>query len=73
MLTKEHSALSNRLGTPTDLSKEGVDEIGKSLRHLLADVFALFIKTKNFHWHMSGRISAISTGCWTTSRINCSP
>ncbi len=55
MLTKEHSALSNRLGTPTDLSKEGVDEIGKSLRHLLADVFALFIKTKNFHWHMSGR------------------
>src|ERR1700677_290571 len=40
--------------TPTDLSREGVAEITTALRQLLADVFALYVKTKNFHWHMSG-------------------
>jgi starvation-inducible DNA-binding protein len=39
----------------TDLSREGVEEITASLRPLLADVFALYLKAKNFHWHMSGR------------------
>ena len=43
------------LEVPTDLSREGVTEISASLRPLLADVFALYVKTKNFHWHMSGR------------------
>jgi starvation-inducible DNA-binding protein len=38
-----------------DLSREGVAEITASLRPLLADVFALYLKTKSFHWHMSGR------------------
>ena len=42
------------LRTPTDLNRDGVNEISSSLRHLLADVFALYVKTKNFHWHMSG-------------------
>jgi starvation-inducible DNA-binding protein len=42
------------LRTPTDLDAEGVSEISSSLRELLADVFALYVKTKNFHWHMSG-------------------
>jgi starvation-inducible DNA-binding protein len=42
------------LRTPTDLNAEGVSEISSSLRELLADVFALYMKTKNFHWHMSG-------------------
>jgi hypothetical protein len=41
--------------TPTDLSREGVTEISTALRQMLADVFALYLKTKNFHWHMSGR------------------
>jgi starvation-inducible DNA-binding protein len=41
--------------TPTDLSREGVAEITTVLRQSLADVFALYVKTKNFHWHMSGR------------------
>jgi len=36
------------------LDHEGVVEISRELRHLLADVFALYVKTKNFHWHMSG-------------------
>jgi starvation-inducible DNA-binding protein len=40
--------------TPTDLSRDAVVEISGDLRKLLADVFALYVKTKNFHWHMSG-------------------
>jgi len=40
--------------TPTDLNLKGVAEITASLKQLLADVFALYLKTKNFHWHMSG-------------------
>ena len=36
------------------LSPKGVEEITAELRPLLADVFALYLKTKNFHWHMSG-------------------
>jgi starvation-inducible DNA-binding protein len=38
----------------TDLSNEAVSEISTSLRQLLADTFALYVKTKNFHWHLSG-------------------
>jgi starvation-inducible DNA-binding protein len=38
-----------------DLGRQGVEEISTQLRQLLADVFALYLKTKNFHWHMSGR------------------
>jgi starvation-inducible DNA-binding protein len=43
------------LETPTNLDRKSVTEISSSLRQLLADVFALYVKTKNFHWHMSGR------------------
>src|SRR5438105_11084840 len=39
----------------TDLSRDAVVQISSELRKLLADVFALYLKTKNFHWHMSGR------------------
>src|SRR5277367_6357918 len=46
--------VKNALETPTDLDRKGVTEITSSLRELLADVFALYLKTKNFHWHMSG-------------------
>jgi starvation-inducible DNA-binding protein len=38
----------------SDLSENGVKEISTDLRKLLADVFALYVKTKNFHWHMTG-------------------
>ncbi|GGC64444.1 hypothetical protein GCM10010994_23800 [Chelatococcus reniformis] len=44
----------NRLDTPTDLSPEAVLEISDALKALLADTFTLYIKTKNFHWHVSG-------------------
>src|SRR5580658_2989218 len=40
---------------PSDLDQHGVTEIANALRPLLADVFALYLKTKNFHWHMTGR------------------
>jgi starvation-inducible DNA-binding protein len=43
------------LDTPTDLSPDGVNGISKALNTLLADAFALYLKTKNFHWHVSGR------------------
>jgi starvation-inducible DNA-binding protein len=39
----------------SDLGRDAVQAITKELRPLLADVFALYLKTKNFHWHMSGR------------------
>jgi len=41
--------------TLTDLGSTAVTEISSALRQLLADVFALYLKTKNFHWHMRGR------------------
>jgi len=40
--------------TRTGLSTDGVARISSALRQLLADVFVLYLKTKNFHWHMSG-------------------
>src|SRR5450755_423737 len=42
------------LTTPTTLSKKAVQDISGALLLLLSDVFALYLKTKNFHWHMSG-------------------
>jgi starvation-inducible DNA-binding protein len=42
------------LTTPTSLSDKAVQDISGALKLLLSDVFALYLKTKNFHWHMSG-------------------
>ena len=47
--------VASELDTPTDLSQEAVDKISAALNKLLADTFALYLKTKNFHWHISGR------------------
>jgi starvation-inducible DNA-binding protein len=54
--TKERDGLETPadLATPTDLSRNAVEAISSALRELLADVFTLYVKTKNFHWHMSG-------------------
>ena len=41
--------------TPTDLGANANRDVPAALRALLADVFALYLKTKNFHWHVSGR------------------
>src|SRR5215468_1198571 len=42
------------LHTPTDLKSNAVRDIAGALNKLLADMFALYLKTKNFHWHISG-------------------
>src|SRR4029450_5654165 len=42
------------LQTPTDLTPDAIREISGALNILLADVFGLYLKTKNFHWHVSG-------------------
>jgi len=42
------------MATPSDIDPEAVQDITGALNALLADVFALYVKTKNFHWHMSG-------------------
>jgi starvation-inducible DNA-binding protein len=45
---------ADALDTPTDLSADAVQEISGALNAILADSFALYLKTKNFHWHVSG-------------------
>jgi starvation-inducible DNA-binding protein len=42
------------LATPTDLQSNAVRDVSAALNLLLADTFALYLKTKNFHWHVSG-------------------
>jgi starvation-inducible DNA-binding protein len=49
-----HTRRTAPLATPTALSADAVRDISAALTTLLADVFALYMKTKNFHWHMSG-------------------
>jgi starvation-inducible DNA-binding protein len=42
------------LRTPTDLKPEDTKKVAEALNAIVADTFALYVKTKNFHWHMSG-------------------
>jgi starvation-inducible DNA-binding protein len=51
ILTQRRDA---RLHTPTDLTPAATKEVSAAMNAILADVFALYLKTKNFHWHMSG-------------------
>jgi len=52
---RQSSAQSQaELATPTDLEQSAVAAIAEALNALLADVFALYVKTKNYHWHVSG-------------------
>jgi starvation-inducible DNA-binding protein len=53
-LTHETVSPTAKLNTPDGFSPEEVKVLSKVLNALLADVFALYLKTKNFHWHMSG-------------------
>src|SRR6185437_4850747 len=55
-LNQNHDAHSRgrRPGGLTDLSEDATRDVGAALSLLLADIFALYLKTKNFHWHMSG-------------------
>jgi starvation-inducible DNA-binding protein len=49
-----HRRQSAPLATPTGLGIKGSNDISAGMNAILADVFALYLKTKNFHWHMSG-------------------
>ena len=49
-----HDSKAAKTSNPDDFTLEQVTELSDALNALLADVFALYIKTKNFHWHMSG-------------------
>lgn len=52
---RKPEAVAPALDTPTDLSSEAVKEISAAINPIVADAFALYLKTKNFHWHVSGR------------------
>ena len=54
-MSKAPSKVSPDLDTPTDLQPQAVNKVSEALNVLLADAFALYLKTKNFHWHISGR------------------
>src|SRR6201989_611728 len=49
-----HMLQRTSLTTPASLSDKAVQDISGALKLLLSDVFALYLKTKNFHWHLSG-------------------
>jgi starvation-inducible DNA-binding protein len=54
MKSNSGTQMKNVSETATDLGGDAVVQISDALRKLLADVFTLYVKTKNFHWHMSG-------------------
>lgn len=54
MRTKSQTTTQSPLATPTDLRHEEVRTVCQAINPLIADAFALYIKTKNFHWHVAG-------------------
>ena len=52
--TSAKGGVSSQLAVPSDLSAAVTHDISGAMNALLADIFALYLKTKNFHWHMSG-------------------
>ncbi|MBV1700783.1 MAG: DNA starvation/stationary phase protection protein [Hyphomicrobiales bacterium] len=48
------ASVSSQLAVPSDLAATVTHDISGAMNALLADIFALYLKTKNFHWHMSG-------------------
>jgi len=58
MATTQKALVKDRrkapMATPSDIRPEGVKQITGALNALLADVFTLYLKTKNFHWHVTG-------------------
>jgi starvation-inducible DNA-binding protein len=53
-ISREKDQKNSKLSTPDGFSAEEIKNLSSVLNALLADVFALYLKTKNFHWHMSG-------------------
>jgi starvation-inducible DNA-binding protein len=61
------------LATPTDLSREDVRKVTEAVNPILADAFALYVKTKNFHWHLSGARFRDIHLLWTSRPRRSSP
>jgi starvation-inducible DNA-binding protein len=53
-MSQEHSMTAPDLKTPTDLRNNATKSVAQALNGVLADSYALYFKTKNFHWHVSG-------------------
>jgi starvation-inducible DNA-binding protein len=53
-VSKSEFSNVTKLNTPNDLGEEAKKAISEQINPLIADVFAIYIKTKNFHWHVSG-------------------
>lgn len=54
MAPKKSKPAASKLKTPTDLASNEAKTVAQALNGLLADSYALYLKTKNFHWHVSG-------------------
>lgn len=54
MASKKNKATPSKLATPTDLNSNDALSVAEALNRVLADCYALYLKTKNFHWHVSG-------------------
>ena len=54
MATQTKPRFPKQLATPSDLKPDAASAIAEAINPLIADAFALYLKTKNFHWHMSG-------------------
>src|SRR5579872_5537299 len=53
-MSREKDSKTSKLNTPDGFSPEKIKNVSGVLNAILADIFALYLKTKNFHWHMSG-------------------
>ncbi|UGQ47894.1 Dps family protein [Massilia endophytica] len=54
MTDRSEKIAGGALATPTDLGSKARQEVAEGMNRLLADTFALYVKCKNFHWHVSG-------------------
>jgi starvation-inducible DNA-binding protein len=59
------------LVTPSDLRPKATKDIAGAMNGILADVFALYLKTKNFHWHEWPALSRRYHLLWTNRQISC--
>ena len=73
MSTDAKTGQRAQLDTPTDLERNAVRDIAGALNILLADMFALYMKTKNFHWHVSGPHFRDTISSWMSRGIRSSP
>src|SRR5437870_9924224 len=52
--SRKSPPVAPQLATPTDLSADAVEAVTQAINPIIADAFALYVKVKNFHWHLAG-------------------